>query len=125
MKHVEIGELVSAIPLDPPKMTRAEKLHHWAELVRKADHRIGLMHAVEYMSRADLAHVQIGHVMHTALGIAALDPKFQAEGLSTTTSLGDALRFFEVTQHQAHAFSCDCGGAISNAEQADRIARLA
>jgi hypothetical protein len=56
----------------------------------------------------------------TALGIAASDPLFQAQGLSASTSIADALRFLELTITQAHAFSCDCGGTISDDQQADQ-----
>jgi hypothetical protein len=77
------------------------------------------------MSRAQLESASIGPDGVTALGIAASDPVFRAQGLNTTTSIADALRFFELSISQAHAFSCDCGGAISNDQQADRIERLA
>jgi hypothetical protein len=52
MKHVEISELVSAVPLAPAKMTRCEKLKHWAALTRKVGRPIVLYHALEYMSRS-------------------------------------------------------------------------
>jgi hypothetical protein len=44
MKHVEIGELVSAVPLAAAKMTRCEKLKHWAALIRRAGRPIALHH---------------------------------------------------------------------------------
>lgn len=126
MKHVEIVELlVSAVPITPPKMTRREKLIRWADLIRKVSRPIGLYHALEYMSWPQLCGTCIGPGDITALGIAASDPVFQAQGLNASTSIADALRFFELTITQAHAFSCDCGGAISNDQQADRIERLA
>lgn len=126
MKHVELGELVSAVPLSPAKMTRCEKLKHWAALIRKADRPVWLYNALEYMSSTELRRTRIGGEGDaTALAIAASDPVFQAQGLNATTSIADALRFFELSISQAHAFSCDCGGAISNDQQADRIERLA
>jgi hypothetical protein len=125
MKHVEIGQLVSAVPIAPLKTTRREKLLHWAALVRKAGRPVGLYHALEYMSWAQQQRTRIGPDDVTALGIAAADPVFQAQGLNASTSIADALRFFELSISQAHAFSCDCGGAISNDQQAERIERLA
>jgi hypothetical protein len=126
MKHVEIVELlVSAVPVAPVKMTRREKLMRWGDLIRKVSHPIGLYHALEYMSWAQLNGTLIGNHDITALGIAASDPVFQAQGLNAETSIADALRFFELNITQAHAFSCDCGGAISNDQQAERIERLA
>jgi hypothetical protein len=125
MKHVDIGALVSAVPIAPAEMTRREKLKHWAALIRKSDRPIALYHALEYMSWAQLQRTRISDGGPTALSIAASDPVFQAQGLNASTPLTDALRFFEMTITEAHAFSCDCGGAISNDQQADRIERLA
>jgi len=36
-----------------------------------------------------------------------------------------AMDFFELSQSDIHAFSCDCGGSISNAKMADRIEKIA
>jgi hypothetical protein len=124
MKHVEIDELVSAVAI-PVRMTRRQKLAHWAALIRKVDHPVGLYHALEYMSVWQREEVRIGPEKITALGIAASDPVFQAQGLDATTSIEGALRFFELSLTQAHAFSCDCGGMLSNEDQARRIERLA
>lgn len=122
MKHVEIAELLTAVPI---QMTRREKLLRWAELVRKWDKPLHLFHGLEYMTPRELERYRIEASDLTALGIAASDPEFRAQGLTATPTIGDALRFFNVTQHEAHAFSCDCGGYIGNREQAARIEALA
>ncbi|MEY9184745.1 hypothetical protein ABIG06_006293 [Bradyrhizobium sp. USDA 326] len=122
MKHVEVAELVSAVPV---KMTREQKLMRWADLIRRHPGPLALFHGIEYMNRRDLEAVTITSAHPFALSVAQADPVLQAEGLQSPTSLGDALRFFEISQHEAHAFSCDCGGAISNTDQAQRIERLA
>ncbi|MHC2536941.1 hypothetical protein [Bradyrhizobium diazoefficiens] len=122
MKQVAIAELVSAVLV---KMTREQKLLRWAELIRRHPGPLALFHGIEYMSRFDLNNVRITSGHPFALSVAQADPVFQAEGLAAETTLADALNFFEVTQHEAHAFSCDCGGAISNTDQAARIERLA
>jgi hypothetical protein len=124
MKHVDIVDLVSAVPVTP-KMTRRQKLMHWAGLIRAAERPVVLYHALEYMSAWQRMDIKIGPNCPTALGIAAADPVFQAQGLNERTSIDGALRFFELTVDQAHAFSCDCGGSISNEDQARRIERLA
>lgn len=125
MKHVEIDELVRAFPI-AVTMTRRQKLMHWAALIRQSTVPFRLLHGLEFVHPRDLERLTIReHAYHTALAIAASDPVFQAQGLSAEKTIADALRFFEVTQHQAHAFSCDCGGDISNDEQATRIERLA
>lgn len=127
MKHIEITELISAVPIKPAPMTRAQKLKHWAALVRNSHSVVRLFNGLEYLRPYDLTRIKLDHpqVAITALGVAAADPVFQAQGLNATTSIDGALRFFELSVHQAHAFSCDCGGAISQADQADRIERLA
>ena len=105
-------------------MTRRAKLMHWAALVRSAERQLGLYHALEYMTPWQRRETMIGRDNCTALGLAASDPAFQAQGLNERSSIEDGLRFFDLTLTQTHAFSCDCGGAISNAEQATRIERL-
>jgi hypothetical protein len=35
------------------------------------------------------------------------------------------MHFFELSQHELHEFSCDCGGVITNDEMAKRINTLA
>jgi hypothetical protein len=125
MKHVEVTELLEAVPI-LVKMDRAAKLRHWASLVRQHQWNVKLVHGLEYYTMSDLNRMSIRqHAGSTALDIAASDPVLQAQGLSTNATVGEALRFFEVTQGQAHAFSCDCGGYINNKDQADRIERLA
>jgi hypothetical protein len=124
MKHIDIDQLLGAVPV-VQRMTRREKLLHWAALIRRTKRDLGLYHALEYMSPWQRQDIVIGTDNVTALGIAASDPVFQAQGLNATTSIEGALRFFDLTLTQAHAFSCDCGGAISNEQQAQRIERLA
>jgi hypothetical protein len=126
-RHVEITELLEAVPVSPAPMTRAAKLMHWASLVRNCRRDVFLLHGVEYMRPAELEITAVpmvaGHP--TALALAASDPVFRAQGLSANPSIADALRFLGLTQHEAHAFSCDCHGPMSNEEQARRIENLA
>jgi hypothetical protein len=127
MKHLEIKELISAVPVAViVKMTRREKLQHWSTLIRQTKVSVRLLHQLEYIHPRELERLTIReHAWQSALGIAASDPVFQAQGLSAATTLGEALRFFEMTVRQAHAFSCDCGGEITNDQQATRIEQLA
>jgi hypothetical protein len=120
MKHVETSELVTAVPV---AMTRAQKLQRWADLVRQSPKHLHLFSGLEYMSGGQRNHYLIASNDPTALGIAVNDPEFQAQGLKPGISLSGALGFFELDVSQAHAFSCDCGGSITNSEQANRIER--
>lgn len=120
MKH-ETFELLNAIPL---KMTRQEKLQRWAKLVRETNSGLHLYNSLEYMSQAQLYAFTVIADHRTAFSVAVADPEFKAQGLENHT-LGGVLKFFEISVHEAHAFSCDCGGSISNEQQARRIESLA
>jgi hypothetical protein len=120
MKHVEASELLNAIAVP---MTRTQKLQRWADLIRQSHRQLQLFSGLEYMRADQREHYLIAPTDPTALGIAVNDPEFQAQGLTPGVSLNAALRFFELSVSQAHAFSCDCGGTISNMEQAKRIER--
>jgi hypothetical protein len=61
----------------------------------------------------------------TAFAVAVKDPEFAAQGLGSPASMEKVLNFFEMDVHEAHVFSCDCGGNIENREQARRIEGLA
>lgn len=125
MKHVDVEALVSAIPMPPRLMARKEKLTHWAELVRNYHGELALYHSVEYWQPHQLTSfipTQMGPA--SAMTIAANDPTFQSQGLSVDSTMAEIMRFFELSQRELHEFSCDCGGYISNRQQADRIANL-
>lgn len=61
----------------------------------------------------------------TVFDLARKDLTFQRLGLSNTAYLGTILDFMELTQRDAHTFSCDCGGSISKANAAKHIRWLA
>jgi hypothetical protein len=61
---------------------------------------------------------------HSAFALAASDPILRDEGL-TTHNVYDAAKFFELSPHELHEFSCDCGGHISNELMARRIEAIA
>jgi len=111
-------------PITP--MTKEEKLKAWAELV---EHYTGgtltLYHRLEYMPQDALDNAVFLEGMSyppSAILLAIRHEPFQAEGIGT--SIGSAMRFFELTKDELHEFSCDCGGAITNKDQAERIRSL-
>lgn len=111
---------ISTLNLQSTTMTRREKLLRWAEIVRK--------HPVNLRLYSNLEHVRdrtvIGIDPSSAFGLAAQDPVLKDAGLKAG-SVQDVEKFFELSLSDLHAFSCDCGGAISNKNAADRIAALA
>lgn len=128
---VDAATIASAVPI-PVKMTRREKLLRWANLIRES--RVGnlvIYHGLEYWDQARLDNSRPGMESYpSAFTLAAADPQFREQGLIGTPagdppSIGDTMRFFELTQPQLHEFSCDCGGVITNEAMAQRIERLA
>jgi hypothetical protein len=124
MKHIDIQEIIDAVPLRPV-MSRRDKLLRWAQLVDRCHSDLALYHGIEYMRPYDLNNIRPYATTRSAFTIAITDPTFQAMGLTLSSSLIDTMRFFELSQDQLHGFSCDCGGYIDNHEQARRIAHLA
>ena len=113
MKLVNADELVSAVPV----MTRKERLAHWAALVRYCPCYLYLFSNMEYWPDVHLdASVMTSC---SSFELAANDPTFQKMGIGHT--FRSIMNFFSLTKEQLHAFSCDCGGSISNSTMANRI----
>lgn len=119
MKTVDQIETTTAVAL-----TRKEKLLRWAAQVRCHPNAMMIFHNMECWDEG-LLQKQLTEVYAapSAFGIAANDPVFKAAGIKGS-SAADAMQFFELSQHDLHEFSCDCGGAISNHQMADRIEGL-
>jgi hypothetical protein len=124
MKHIDISEVIDAVPIRPV-MSRRDKLLRWAELVDRCRNDLHLYHGIEYIRPDQLAGIRPCDNPISAFTVAMSDPTFQSMGLTPSSSITDAMRFFELSQGQLHEFTCDCGGYIDNHEQARRIARLA
>jgi len=120
MKHVTEKEIISAVPI-APVMTRREKLEHWADLIGQQHDHVNLLHNLEKWDD-DQLNSELGilyFMIPTAFQIGAEDPVFKAMGLIDTVA--SAMNFFEISQHDLHEFSCDCGGKISNRKMAARV----
>lgn len=102
-------------------MSRRDKLMRFAKIVRGHAHGFFIYSNLERQPQAAWDNMTVAP--STAFAAAASDPIFKDAGLGST--VGDAQRFFELSREDLHEFSCDCGGAISNNEMADRIERLA
>lgn len=109
-----------AVPL-VTTMTRREKLLRWAKLIRETPVQLRLYSALEYQPMEMLN--SIGHD-GTAFALAATDPIFKDAGLGSN-SIGDSIRFFELSRDELHYLSCDCCGDITNADMAKRTEILA
>jgi hypothetical protein len=127
MKHLDIETLnVVAVSVEAPqRMNGKERRLRWAYLVRMTRNPyLTLFHELERFTRHDLGLLPIHSVGPSAFSIACSDPILQREGLKPNANVLEIMSFFEITQHQLHEFSCDCGGSIDNDEMAYRIASL-
>ena len=105
-------------------MDKAAKLRRWAKLCREYGCSLVLFHGLEYWQFEQLRILLKSLPGVSAMTLAANDPVFQKLGLPSDCTVLDIMRFFELSQQQLHEFSCDCGGHVSNEEQARRIERL-
>lgn len=117
----ELKALEAAFPVTELKLTRRQKLERFAELVEKSQRECGLMHGLEYYTDYQLSTTGTAG---TALNLVVTDDVFAKDGLKGRT-VKDVRDYLELTTPDLHEFSCDCGGSISNAKQAERIRNLA
>jgi hypothetical protein len=109
----------------PTVMTKREKLMRFAAIVRASSGHFVIWHGLEHASDAALARIPLTRDGEpTAFSAAARDPILTDAGLRNTNLLA-AVKFFELTKHELHAFSCDCGGEISRTSMANRIEQIA
>ena len=115
LSAAQVAELVTTT------LTKREKLLHLARILRGAPIHLFMFSNVEYMSAIDK---QMTSHPYSAFALAAADPILKDAGL-TGSSVADGERFFELTRDELHAFSCDCGGHISNDQMARRVDAIA
>lgn len=116
------ADQLASLPVAIPLMTKRQKLSRLAALVRAAPYPVTTFHNVEYMSpaqkRMNFSHPQ------SVFSLAATDPAFKAEGMQGA-SIADGQKFLELSNDDLHAFTCDCGGQLSNEQIARRLEALA
>jgi hypothetical protein len=105
MEHQRLNELRCIADVRLASMTRRERLERWAEsLDREPLRLLKSLEEIEFRSRAER------HMMradNSPLTVAFEDPVLRAEGLSSDR-LGDAIKFFELSEGQAHRVLCSC-----------------
>ena len=106
MKHssteqlLEIAEMKTAALL-----TRGERLERWAELLeREPLRRLRTLEGTEWQLQAQKSLMRADG---SPLTVAYNDPLLRAAGLQSDT-LGDAMRFFELSEDEAHHVVCYC-----------------
>lgn len=118
LSKAEVEALNSAVPVTP--MTRAQKLERWAQVLEKAA-CVVMASNLEHYDEA-----RRNQLIWTAspMAYAAADPVLSDGGLKGET-VGDVKDFFELTNEELHAFSCDCGGSLTGKNMANRIRNIA
>lgn len=122
----EISQCMSPVIIEPKVMTRHEKLMRLAKVVGNHSEGIYIFHRLEYYSQHELNHtVHLLSAFQLALGDQELREAGLKPDIEEAISVGAAQTFFELSKEDLHAFSCDCGGAITNATMAARIEKIA
>jgi hypothetical protein len=124
MEHKPLTELDHVADLTPASRTvplsRRERLERWAEILeRRPDRTLRTLEEIEWKPRSErLAFRADG----SPLSVAFADPVLRSEGLKSDR-LGDAIAFFELSEHEAHIVLCSCNGgeSISAGEAARRL----
>jgi hypothetical protein len=136
MSQAEIDQVIGITLADKPVMTRRQKLLRLAEVVRAHHGPLYIFHNLEHWHRSDLENQPATleasyldsygmHTMPTAFALAAADPVLAGAGYTSGATIAETMRFFELSQHELHEFSCNCGGEITSDVMASRIDYLA
>jgi hypothetical protein len=125
MEHRRLAELDRVADVKPARpartLSRRERLDRWAELLeRDPDRLLATLDEIEFKPKS----VRRSMRAHgSALSVAYSDPVLRADGMAGDR-LGDAIAFFDLSEHDAHIVLCSChGGATMRADEAARRVR--
>jgi hypothetical protein len=125
MKHTASEQLLEIAEVKPAEMlTRRERLERWAELLeREPSRRLRTLEGTEWQLQAQKSLMRADG---SPLTVAYNDPVLRAAGLKSDT-LGDAMRFFELSEHEAHDVVCYCmhGRAVEGRAAARAVRAIA
>ncbi|MEZ0170412.1 hypothetical protein [Microvirga sp. TS319] len=117
----EIGHVADLKPSQTPVLSKRERLDRWAELLeRDPDRVLRTLDEIEWKPRAVRRAMRADN---SALAVAFDDPVLRTAGL-LSDRFGDAVNFFQISEHDAHIVLCSChGGESMRAEEAARRVR--
>jgi hypothetical protein len=105
MEHKDLDTLRNVADVQPQPLTRQERLQRWIELLeRDSARRLNSLGEIEHKPPAERALVREDN---SPLTVAYDDPVLRADGLASDR-LGDAMRYFEISDGQAHYALCSC-----------------
>jgi hypothetical protein len=127
MEHKPLAEIQAVADLRPEGsralITRQERLARWVEALEREPKRIlRPLHEIEFKKPQERRTVRADN---SPLTVAYEDPVLRGEGLASDR-LGDAMDFFELTEHEAHVAFCSChlGSSFEARQAADRVRGL-
>jgi hypothetical protein len=104
----------------PITMSRRERLARWRDLLAREPARmLKTFEEIEFRPAAQRAALRADN---SPLSVAFADPVLRGEGLKGDT-LGDAMAFFNISEHQAHRVVCSClnGRSMTAGQAAKRV----
>lgn len=127
MEHRPLSELSSVADLKTPEdvkapvLSKRERLDRWVELLdREPDRILTTLDEIEWKPRAQRLALRADG---SALTVAYADPILREAGLRSD-AFGDAVDFFQISEHDAHIVLCSChGGESMRADEAARRVR--
>ncbi|WP_457090939.1 hypothetical protein [Microvirga sp. P5_D2] len=124
MEHRPLSELGHVADLKPSQnvvLSKRERLDRWAELLeREPDRVLRTLDEIEWKPQAVRRALRADN---SALTVAFNDPVMRTAGL-LSDRFGDAVDFFQISEHDAHIVLCSChGGESMRAEEAARRVR--
>jgi hypothetical protein len=107
--------------LVPPRaMTRQERLDRWAEiLAREPGRRLKTLDEIDLKPEAERPQMRVDG---SPLALAYADPVLREQGLAGDR-LGDAMKFFQLSEYDAHWILCSClnGRTMEAGRAAQRV----
>ncbi|MGO4385962.1 hypothetical protein AB4Y85_00340 [Microvirga sp. 2YAF29] len=124
MEHRPLSELGHVADLKPSQkvvLSKRERLDRWAELLERDPERVlRTLDEIEWKPKAVRRALRADN---SALTVALDDPVLREAGL-LSDKFGDAVDFFQISEHDAHIVLCSChGGESMRAEEAARRVR--
>ena len=127
MEHRPLSELSSVADLKTPEdvkapvLSKRERLDRWIELLeREPDRELRTLDEIEWKPKVQRLAMRADG---SALTVAYSDPVLRQAGLRSDT-FGEAVDFFEISEHDAHIVLCSChGGESMLADEAARRVR--
>lgn len=125
-RHVDQLRSVADVGADLPKsmLSRRERLERWAEVLeREPDRELSSLGEIEFQPVAARGSLRADR---SPLAVAFADPVLRTQGLASDR-LGDAMNFFEISEHQAHRLLCSCmnGHSIRSGTAARQVRAIA